>query len=112
VCRKLREDESRLLLELARLAGMVDPEMWVEGLRVRSVPDGGMGSLVFESSERGTVRGQSVQCRAAVQFTDDDGVEVIASLNAGDDGEVFELDVWKTDFSALIRIPHEFRKVV
>ena len=42
---------------------------------------------------------------AEIQFTDTDGVEVLASLNLDQDGKPFELDVWKTDFNALIRIP-------
>lgn len=42
---------------------------------------------------------------AEYQFTDADGVEVLASLNVDQDGRPFELDMWKTDFSPLIRIP-------
>ena len=41
-------------------------------------------------------------------FTDEDGVKVIASLNVDSDGHLFELDIWKTDFSPLLRIPAEF----
>ncbi len=39
------------------------------------------------------------------QFTDEDGVEVLASLNLDQDGNLYELDIWKTDFGKLIRIP-------
>ncbi len=39
------------------------------------------------------------------QFTDVDGVEVIASLNVDSDGNLLELDIWKTDFGKLIKLP-------
>ena len=39
------------------------------------------------------------------QFTDVDGIEVIASLNVDSDGNLFELDIWKTDFGKLIELP-------
>lgn len=39
------------------------------------------------------------------QFTDIDGVEVIASLNVDVDGVLFELDIWKTNFEKLVKIP-------
>lgn len=105
-------DEARLLRELAMIAGMESCEGWLSTLRVRDMDDGGMGSLEFESPRwpEHALRKVTI-CRAAVQFTDADGVEVIASLNTREDGVPFELDMWKTDFSRLIRIPHEFRRV-
>ncbi|MEC3882013.1 DUF6984 family protein [Parapedobacter sp. 10938] len=39
------------------------------------------------------------------QFTDVDGVEVIASLNVDTEGQLFEVDVWKTNFEKLLRFP-------
>ncbi len=42
---------------------------------------------------------------AELQFKDEDGVDVIASLNVDQNMIPYELDVWKTDFSPLIRIP-------
>ena len=39
------------------------------------------------------------------QFTDIDGVEVIASLNVDVDGVLFELDIWKTNFEKLVKLP-------
>jgi len=101
-------DEARLLRALAEIAG--EPAGWVDALRVEDMNDGGMGSLRVlpgRESRRGGIR-----CTACVQFTDEDGIEVIASLYASAGGTPFELDVWKTDFSAVIRIADEFRKVV
>jgi hypothetical protein len=42
---------------------------------------------------------------AELQFADTDGVQVIASLNVDKDGDLFELDMWKTNFSAVHRLP-------
>jgi len=103
-------DEARLLRELATIAGLESVEAWVSTVRVRSLNDGGMGSIALQGQPVARrPRQRAIICRAAVQFTDEDGVEVIASLNADEDGVPFELDMWKTDFSPLIRIPKEFR---
>jgi len=44
-------------------------------------------------------------------FTDNDGVRVIASLNMDSNGNLFEMDIWKTDFSSLINIPDKIDEV-
>jgi len=41
-------------------------------------------------------------------FLDVDGVTVIASLNIDKDGNLFELDIWKTDYSPLIKYPDNY----
>jgi len=104
-------DESRLLRELAALAKCDNPDAWVETLRVREMDDSGMGSLEIECPSSPHADRKVTICRAAIQFTDADGVAVIASLNAREDGVPFELDMWKTDFTKLIRIPTQFRRV-
>jgi hypothetical protein len=38
-------------------------------------------------------------------FKDGDDVEVLASLNVDREDHLFELDVWKTDFAPLVRLP-------
>jgi hypothetical protein len=105
-------DERRLLLELARIANIDDPEGWLGSLRVREMADGGMGSLELSVASRSGVRsGGVVVPKASVQFADEDGVQVVATLNASKDGVPFELDIWKTDFSPLTRIPSVFQRV-
>jgi hypothetical protein len=42
---------------------------------------------------------------AEAEFTDEDGIPVSAVLNLDDKGQLFELDMWKVDFSALKRYP-------
>src|SRR5262245_33026678 len=91
--RRPTPEERRLLLELARIAGMRNPESWVDALKVREMDDGGMGSLsLLSEGAEGPENPAVVTCKAAVQFTDEDGVEVVASLNASEGGAPFELD--------------------
>jgi hypothetical protein len=71
--------------------------------------DGGMGSLRLATDEGlqqqpGRLTGRRA---AELQFIDADGVPVLASLNLDQNGELLEIDIWKTDFSPLIRIPDD-----
>ncbi len=104
--RKLTPQEENLLSILVKQSSVVLPTDWKEGLLVRSMDDGGMGSLCLfpkgEIKEDGRSFGESV---SEFQFTDQDGIEVIASLNLDDNGDLFELDIWKTDFSKVIKLP-------
>jgi uncharacterized protein DUF6984 len=70
---------------------------------VEDMADGGMGSVRFHSAMRGTRRfGQQI---AEASFVDEDGVPVSATLNLDQNGDLFELDLWKADNSALRRYP-------
>jgi hypothetical protein len=92
--RRLTEDENRLVRFL--LGKNVPSDALVEPMS-----DGGMGSLQFGS--RSNRRFGS--CIASATFTDTDGVPVSATLNVDQFGELFELDIFKADFSALQQIP-------
>lgn len=70
--------------------------------------DGGMGSLYLFPNGVIIEKRSFGKCVSTCQFTDKDGVEVIASLNVDKNGELFELDIWKTDYSPLISIPEKF----
>ena len=72
-------------------------------LRVSEMDDGGMGSLQFgDRGER-----QLSEYVANCSFKDVDGTLVVAGLNIDLDGALFELDIWKTDSSPLIRWPEQ-----
>lgn len=107
--RRPTPDELRLLGELLNVAGLEDREQWLAELHVRGMDDGGMGSLNLSNGGREDQARQFCRELAAVEFTDADGVVVIATLYADMDGEPFELDMWKTDFSPLVRIASSFR---
>lgn len=105
VFRRPEEDEVRLLRELGRIANLVDLQGWLDSLLVEPMDDGGMGSLRFPPPSLADPSPGVVARIASVQFVDADGVAVVASLNARADSILMELDVWKTDFSPLIKIP-------
>jgi hypothetical protein len=104
--RKLTAQEEGLLTILIKQSSVIFSADWKEGLLARSVNDDGMGSLCLfpkgETKEDDRSFGESV---SEYQFTDQDGIEVIASLNLDGSGNLFELDIWKTDFSKVIRLP-------
>lgn len=74
-------------------------EGWLDSATVIPMDDGGMGSLRFASTD--SPRGIT-ETSGEYSFQDDDGVEVLVSLNLNEDGLPFELDVWKTDFQPLL----------
>ncbi len=105
--RKLTPQEENLLTILVKQSSVFLPINWKDNLLVRSMNDGGMGSLYLfpegEIKENDRSFGESV---SEYQFTDQDGIEVIASLYLDKSGNLFELDIWKTDFSKVIVIEH------
>jgi hypothetical protein len=76
---------------------------WRRGLRVIDMP-GGMGSLRISYDDKDSDRklGDEV---SSVRFKDIDGVDVIMTLYVDTEGKLYELDVWKVDFTDLIRMP-------
>jgi hypothetical protein len=74
----------------------------VESLTVSEIKDGGMGSMVFDSAHEDRRFGETI---SECQFVDRDGVAVIASLNTDQQGKLYELDMWRTDFKPLIAWP-------
>ena len=104
--RKITEHEERLLELLVEKSSVILPDNWKDELMVRPMDDEKMGSLyLFPNGKiiEDRVLGEQV---SELQFTDLDGVEVIASLNVDESGELFELDIWKTDFGKLIKFPY------
>ncbi|MDH2348702.1 hypothetical protein [Bradyrhizobium sp. SSUT77] len=64
---------------------------------VEEMKDGGMGSLLFV----GAADRRFGRCIGEAEFDDADGVLVSVALNLDQRDELFELDLWKVDFSAL-----------
>ena len=103
--RRPTSQEEKLLLSLVAKSSRNIPDNWSEHLLVRSMEDGGMGSLsLFPEGVINENRafGESV---SSIHFNDKDGVAVIASLYLDEERHLFELDIWKTDFSKLIELP-------
>ena len=71
------------------------------GALVQPMNDGGMGSLRFVTSGSDRMHHEAVAARCL----DEDGVPLELSLNLDENGDLFELDIWKVDFSPVKHLP-------
>jgi len=83
-----KEDYSQILLSL-------------KDLTIEELNDEGMGSLQFISKEKQKL----VKTISEAEFIDEDGVPVFLALGIDAEGKLFELDVWKADFSPVKKWP-------
>jgi hypothetical protein len=99
--RPLRTDELELVRTMLR--GKLVPELIanIDRSLVEDMEDGGTGSIRFVKSGRRTF-GAAI---AQAEYTDGDGVLVSIAVNSYDQGELYEVDFWKVDFSPLLRYP-------
>ena len=104
--RKPTIKELRLLELLIKKSSLIMSNNWKDNLLVRPMDDGEMGSL-YLFPKGVTIEDRTIGEQVSdFQFTDSDGIEVIASLNLDENGDLFELDLWKTDFSKLLNFPN------
>ena len=99
--RTLLDDEIPLLRRLLVLGGRQER---TDHLLIEPLADGGMGSFCIGEFAAVRKLGYSV---AEVHFSDADGILVTAVLNVDTQDQLFEVDVWKVDFSPLQRWPIE-----
>ena len=97
--RPLTSGEETIVGAIAASAGWT---LTLDVLRATELRDGGMGSLRFETATEHPRLGATL---GEARFTDADGVAVTAVLTVDQHGDLFELDVWKVDFSPLLRWP-------
>lgn len=100
--RPLRQDEQGLLRALLECRSDFHSleEQIAHGL-VFDMLDGGMGSVLFAGDES---RSLGVLL-AEAEYVDADGILVSIVVNADQLGRLFEVDVWKVDFSGLKQYP-------
>ena len=97
--RPLEPHEIPLVEHLVAAAGVAAD---LDAIRVTSMEDGGMGSLTIGPvSEQRRFGSQAAEC----EFDDSDGVLVSATLNLDQSGHLYEIDVWRVDFSPLQQWP-------
>lgn len=97
--RKLKHSEIELIKNLLASNAFALEEFILEAENywVQEMKDGGMGSLRFvaeDDKERSL--GETI---AESEFIDEDEVPVMVSLSLDNNGDFFELDLWKVDFS-------------
>ena len=100
--RPLREEELVLIRSLH--TGVYPAkalECALETSCVMDMQDGGMGSIRFIGDEPHSFGKALVEA----QYLDSDGVLVSIAVNVDKNGQLFELDFWKVDFSPLRRYP-------
>jgi len=91
--RKLNLTEIEIITKLLDIAKL---QIDITQLLVNPVDDGGMGSLSIGENYDNRQLGEQV---AEYMFKDLDGTPVSAALNVDESGELYELDIWKVDFS-------------
>ncbi len=101
--RKPTEAERRLLARLAHADNLTTE--WLDGLTVAEMDDGGMGSLRLAPEGKDDPDRAFGRAGEQLEFADADGIPVIASLYLDDAGAPLELEMWKVDFTPLVRIP-------
>ncbi|WP_367866511.1 hypothetical protein [Pedobacter sp. WC2423] len=102
VKRLLRSDEIDLISWMVRdtkESKYIIPSLLT--LLVEEMKDGGMGSLRVVS-EKNKVYFKDL---ARVELLDKDGVALWISIHLDTNYDFFELDIWKVDYSPLIRFP-------
>ena len=107
--RKPSQAELALIQYLVDQATIVDlPPEWIHTLSVSSMDDDGMGSLLLFPTDKLIDGREFGQCVSEYQFSDVDNVQVLASLYLDQAGQLFELDVWKVNFTPLIHLPERY----
>ena len=103
--RELREDELRVLRKmLSQTSIETEFEEQLASMKVQTMADGGMRSIRFYNGRDRSPLDYGGQIAEAA-FQDADGVPVSITLSVDTIGDLFEMDVFKADFSPLIRYP-------
>lgn len=102
--RKPTEKEIRLIKHLIGNHSICLSEHWESELLVSDMDDGGMGSLVLYPQLNSENREFGKQV-SEYQFLDKDNVLVIATLYVDKQNCLYELDIWKVDYSPLLSLP-------
>ncbi len=101
--RNLKEQEKALVEKLLSLAEGYSFDLTDQ--MVVDMEDGGMGSLYFAYKDASKEQRKMGKQIAEFQFDDSDKVLVSASLNIDEEGRLYELDMWKVDFSPIVTYP-------
>lgn len=99
--RKLREEEKRLITDMLseKIIDLTNAE--IDSALVIDLNDGNMGSIRFIYDTDSTYQAQI----ASAEYADSDGAIVSIAINTNTQGNLYEIDFWKTDFSALLKYP-------
>ena len=100
--RKLKEKEEKLIKFLLK---EINYDFEVDSLNAIDMTNG-MGSITLlnKSSKKDRVMSKVI---SEMTFIDEDNIPISVSLNIDTHGNLYELDIWKVDFTRFIRYPSE-----
>ena len=101
--RFLRDEEKALLWALLETKTCESLRNELSTALVEDMGDGEMGSIKFKAKDE-DFRTLGKKC-AEAEYIDADGVEVSIVVNLDSEGNLYEIDFWKVDFSPLLRYP-------
>jgi len=102
--RNLNKQEIALIQRLLEISDRNEQLINLQSLEVQEMSDGGMGSLYIVNPQKPSGQ-RTFGCRIAeFQYKDADEVPIIASLNVDEDGDLYEVDVWRVDYNPVIRL--------
>jgi hypothetical protein len=101
MARRLKPEEYALIRHMLEHSGNSPLVNELDIAQVNDMNDGGMGSLRFAAANP-TKLGK-VLCEA--ESKDSDNVPLDIAINLDEEGNLFELDIWKVDFSPLQTYP-------
>ncbi|MET2985320.1 DUF6984 family protein [Aureibaculum conchae] len=98
IIRALAEEEIELTKHLLSLI-----PYFKKGLpkKARTMYDGEMGSISFDLDGKAEFGKVLIEA----EYSDTDGANVLITLTEDENGNLFELDYWKTDFTKLVEYP-------
>ena len=102
--RELNSEEIDLISYLAAKAGYPLSKDWYNEYKALPMDDGGMGSILLVPQN---IQQQNRLFKAQISdcfLHDIDGVTIIVSLNIDQYDLLFELDIWKVDYSPVKKI--------
>ena len=102
--RPLRADEIDLLNGLLGLVPGSERPTVPDSISAVDLNDGGMGSIRLIGGTDDAPRRMGREL-VTVSYADEDKVPVSISLNVDERGSLYEIDIWKVDFSPLRRYP-------
>lgn len=104
--RKLTIKEENLIAFLIQKENLNINSDWKKNILAFSMNDGNMGSLKLCPEGIYDEKREYIQRFVSeYEFKDKDGIDVIASLILDKEGNLYELDIWKVDFSELLSLP-------
>ncbi len=104
--RKLSPVERELIFRIVTSSGPEHSRYLPElsELRVEEMDDGHMGSLYILNPKKNKADRKFGRELGVLMVKDSDSVDVSVSLNLDTEGGLYELDIWKTDFTPVVKL--------